>query len=215
MEDAISNIADAASWKLRTLLRTARFYSVKEMVHLYKSKIWSFIECKTAAIYHSAKWLLLRIDRIQDSFNRSVGISELEALCEYRLAPLCARRDMAVLGIIHRTVLGLGPKHFQEYFRLDGASRNPGGRENVRRHDVQLRSYRTGRYLDILGCSILGAIDIYNLLPASVVAAENVSVFQKRLQANLVMAAKGNEFGWKDLYSPRLPLYNGVVSKKP
>ena len=83
----------------------------------------------------------------------------------------------------------------------------------MRRHDVQLRSYRTGRYLDILGCSILGEIDIYNLLPASVVAAENVSVFQKRLQANLVMAAKGNEFGWKDLYSPRLPLYNHPLRK--
>ena len=36
MEEAISSIADAASWKLRTLLRTARFYSIREMVHANK-----------------------------------------------------------------------------------------------------------------------------------------------------------------------------------
>ena len=83
----------------------------------------------------------------------------------------------------------------------------------MRRHDVQLRSYRTGRFLDILGNSILGAIDIYNLLRASVVAAENVLAFQKRLQANLVIAANGNDAKWKELYSPRLPLYNHPLRK--
>ena len=120
---------------------------------------------------------------------------------------------MAVLGIIHRTVLGLGPEHFREYFKRDAASKNPAGRETVRRHDVQLRSYRTGRCLNILGNSIIGAIDIYNLLPASVVAADNVSTFQKRLQANLVIAANGNDAKWKELYSPRLPLYNHPLRK--
>ena len=34
---------------------------------------------------------------------------------KYSLAPLLARRDIAMLGLIHRTVLGFGPKQFKLY----------------------------------------------------------------------------------------------------
>ena len=39
---------------------------------------------------------------------------------EGKLAPLNARRDMAILGLIQRTVLGRGPKHFRQYFKDAG-----------------------------------------------------------------------------------------------
>ena len=108
MEEAISNISDATTWKLRTLLRTSRYFETIPMVNLYKSKVLSYIEGKTAAIYHVAATQLMRVDKIQKHFLASVGLTELEALCNFRLAPLSSRRDMALLGLIHRTVLGGG-----------------------------------------------------------------------------------------------------------
>ena len=63
MQTAITAIADVASWKLRTLLQSSRFYSTREMVHLLKSKIWSYIECKAAAIYHADSTVLEALDK--------------------------------------------------------------------------------------------------------------------------------------------------------
>ena len=44
-------------------------------------------------------------------------MSAVEALFTCNLAPLCSRRDMAMLGLIHRTMLGAGPPQFQAFFR--------------------------------------------------------------------------------------------------
>ena len=96
---------------------------------------------KTAAINHSSKTLLLRVDRIQDTFMRSAGITEIGTLCDYRFASLAAaREDMGMLGLIHRTVLGFGPKQFQKFFKLDATVRT-NGREANRRHSRQLQIY--------------------------------------------------------------------------
>ena len=44
----------------------------------------------------------------QEKLVAAAGLTELEALHECKLAPLAARRDMALLGLMHRTVLGKG-----------------------------------------------------------------------------------------------------------
>ena len=99
---------------------------------------------------------------------------DLEAISDYRLAPLNSRRDMAMLGLIHRTVIGEGPDQFKKYFVRESESRHPDGRENQRRHDKQLISYRKGKFLDIMATSALGLIDVYNLLPQATVDADTV-----------------------------------------
>ena len=50
----------------------------------------------------SAHHPLDEINGVQQRFLRSIGITELEALTEYRLAPLAARRDMAMLWLLHK-----------------------------------------------------------------------------------------------------------------
>ena len=121
---------------------------------------------------------------------------------------------MALLGLIHRSVLGIGPDQFQQFFVLDGNPRNPDGRETERRHRRQLVTHRTGHFLQILGDSILGLVDVYNLLPGYVVEATDVSNFQKRLQGHMVDAAKRGLVNWQDLYSPRLDLYAHPLRKR-
>ena len=55
-------------------------------------------------------------DKLQDSFLQKLGIAPLEALMEFNLAPLATRRDIAMLGLVHRAVLRKGPPQFWEFF---------------------------------------------------------------------------------------------------
>eukprot|EP00959_Pyramimonas_sp_CCMP1952_P459971 9479114-Pyramimonas_sp.AAC.1 len=48
----------------------------------------------------------------------ALDMSELDAIFSFLLAPLATRRDIAILGMIHRTVLCLGPNVFQQFFCL-------------------------------------------------------------------------------------------------
>ena len=77
----------------------------------------SFIEYRAPGNFHAATSVLEPVDRLQVSFLREIGVSELDALLHFRLVPLCLRRDIAMLGVIHRCVLGRGPPHFRRLFQ--------------------------------------------------------------------------------------------------
>ena len=59
--------------------------------------------------------------------------------------------------------------------------------------------------------SILGLIDIYNLLPQSVVNATTVSDFQKKMQLLVVEMATRQQEGWEQVFSPRNTLWNNTL----
>ena len=102
---AIRGCARDAGWKLKTLLRTRRYHTTSELITLYKSHILSFVEYKTPGIYHAATTVLEAIDRIQDHFLRQIGIPQVDALLNFSLSPLHARRDIAMLGFLHRAAI--------------------------------------------------------------------------------------------------------------
>jgi hypothetical protein len=68
MVDAVGELVADASWKLRTLQRTRRYYTDAELILLYKSQLLSFIEYRTSAIYHATRDVLERVDDIQTRF---------------------------------------------------------------------------------------------------------------------------------------------------
>ena len=77
----------------------------------------------------------------------------------FGLAPLEVRRQIAMLGLIHRCVLGLGPSHFQKFFRPCSGQPQPyETRAIVRRHPRQLVDIRDGKLLEIQRRSALGMI---------------------------------------------------------
>jgi len=115
MAEAVEEIVIAASWKLRTLVRTRRFYTDADLIILYKAHLLSFIEYRTPALYHATRTVLNRLDDVQRHFLKDVGVDEVSALIEFHLAPLAVRRDVAMLGVIHRTVLGKGPPQFSDF----------------------------------------------------------------------------------------------------
>ena len=197
-------LARQAGWKLRTLLRARRFYNEQDLVTLYKTHLLPFLEFATPAVYHAATTTLAAVDRVQARFLREVELTAEEALLRYNLAPLCARRDMAMLGVIHRTTLGKGPPHFREWFY---PATKPEHRHNTRlqagRHNRQLHDYVDGSHTELLRNSALGLVRVYNGLPQRVVDAKTVASFQHLLQQHLKDLVRKQTEEWQTYYSPR------------
>ena len=85
------------------------------------------MEYRTAAVYHATRSLLEKLDNIQARFLGDAGVDDIAAMIRFNLAPLRMRRDIAMLGIIQRAVLGKGPPHFREHFKMgaDGKLLDP------------------------------------------------------------------------------------------
>ena len=98
MHRAVDGLVTDAGWKLRMLIKTKRYYTDAELVLLYKSHLLAYLEYRTLAIYHSKRETLSRLDWIQSRFLEDAGLSEADALRCFGLAPLAARRDIALLG---------------------------------------------------------------------------------------------------------------------
>ena len=83
---------------------------------MYKVKVLSSIECRTPAIFHACPSTLQAIDRAQERFMNEIGVSEFVAFTVFNLAPLKLWRGIGMLGLMHRTLHGRGPLHFQKFF---------------------------------------------------------------------------------------------------
>lgn len=55
MKDTVDELVAAAGWKMKVLVRTKRFYTDAEMVGLYKAHLLSYLEYRTAAVYHAKR----------------------------------------------------------------------------------------------------------------------------------------------------------------
>ncbi len=60
-------------------------------------------------LYHATRDVLRRLDAAQHRFLKDAGVDDLTASVGFHSAPLAVRRDLAMLGVIHRTALGKGP----------------------------------------------------------------------------------------------------------
>ena len=137
------------------------------------------------------------VEHVQDVLLCELGLTEKEALLQYRLAPLGTRRDMALLGVIHRAVLGLGPPQFLSWFPLaTPAIDRPLTRLQHRRHNRQVVDYCEVHFSSMLARSALGLVREYNLLPQAVVKAPTVKDFQQRLQSLVRKKALGGCDTW-------------------
>ncbi len=116
MYQTIDDTVTACGWKLESILRTRRFFNDRELVVFFKSHILSFIAYRTPGIYHAAPSALRSLNNALRRFLRQLSISDVNALVHFGLAPLQARWDIAMLGVIHRTALGEGLQHFEQFF---------------------------------------------------------------------------------------------------
>ena len=108
-----------------------------------------------------------------------------------------------MLGLIHRSTLGVGPPHFAKWFIRAAAVR----RSSRSWHTRQLHDWRDGGHtLDVMDRSVFGLIRVYNLLPQWVVDARTVKEFQGKLQYIVKRREASGCRDWMDTFSPRVPL---------
>ena len=204
MERGVSILAREAGWRLQSVLRPQRFFTEKQIVNLYKSQVLSYIESSVPGYYHAASTTLHTLDRIQDRLCRALNLSPEVVLERYRLAPLKSRRDMALMGFLHRVVLSDVSRQLAELFPFatSGPLEFVRTRLQIRRHNKQLIAPPFGT--ETLRRSLFGLVMIYNLLPQSVVDVKSVKEFQSTLQGALRHAASLGIPNWDSLFSPRL-----------
>ena len=203
MQEAVRSCVTSASWKLTALLRTQRFYTIRDLVNLFKTHILSFIEYRTPAVLHAATSLLAPLDHIQERFLNSIGLSSFNALVSFNLTPLPTRRDITALAVIHRAILGKGPRHFHTFFQFDPAPPRQSTRFGSRNLDRQILDPYNQLHRDYINRSTLGYIWIYNRLPADITDAPSVRNFQTALQNLLKDHASRNPDNWIQLFSAR------------
>ena len=202
MEEAIGRITAEVGWRQQSLLRTRCFHTHQELLVLYKSFILSYAEYDTPAIYHPTPFHLWKLDQTQLQFLDELGLSLKSAMLDHNLAPLSTRRDIAMLGLFHKTVLGVAPQQFSRFIRPAQRAHFPRDlRGGSCRHNKQLHDPITGSETGALRRSFLGLVYTYNCLPQSVVDSPSTSIFQRLLQRAVRKAASASPTNnWSRLF---------------
>ena len=118
-----------------------------------------------------------------------------------RLAPLGLRREIGILGFLHRVNLGLAQPQICELFQVVGSRVRP--RFNLRTdfHNKQLFDRVDASSTQQFRRSIFGIVGCYNALPQRIVDYQTVKQFQSALQAAVVRQISANNAGWREIYS--------------
>ena len=130
-----------------------------------------------------------------------IGLSASDALLSFSLAPLQSRRDIAMLGVLHRVVLGLAPADIASFFPPMTHMRFPrDARGSSLRHNKKLLDRIDGSQPAMLARSLFGLVYIYNLLPQRAVDVASVKEFQSCLQGALKVALRNGVDSWPALF---------------
>ena len=115
MDNACSEIAAQGHHRACTVLRLRPYYGTEQVISFYRSQVLSYIEVYTTAIHHANDFFLNMVDRVQTAFLDEMCLTEEEALLNFHMAPLGARRDIAILGILHRSAIEEGPPALRQF----------------------------------------------------------------------------------------------------
>ena len=197
MDIEINKLTIVAGWKIKRILRGRRFFFDDEVVLQFKTFVWSGLEYRTIAIYHATETLLSKVGKLQTRFLHRLGYSEEPAFEKFKMAPLELRRDIAMLGLIHKSVRGEAHPEFSKFFTLTLQARRSRTRLQNRRHLYQLDDQRNGQQLAVWERSIFGLVSIYNQLPERMVMNTTVRERQGMLQFEAFQHMKTGRPNWK------------------
>ena len=202
MKQAIDKILSQIRPKIRAILRTRHHYDCKTLVNQFKTHVWGLMEFHNGGIFHAASYLLAKLDSAQRGFLNELELTPEIAFLEFNFAPPSLRRDIGILGLMHKRVLGLAHPVYQRllpffgdyfgYLRADGHSKQLYG------HDLSIHYQH-----DLHKRSIFGMTRIYNSLPQNVVDHDNVKNFQSALTIMARTACQNNQECWWNLFSAR------------
>ena len=114
MDQAVDKILSQVRPKIRAIERTQAHYNVKELISQFKTHVWSIMEVHNGGIFHSSNYLLEKFDSAQRHFLDRIGVDENTAFIEHNFAPPSLRRNIGILGLLQKRVLGISHPIFQK-----------------------------------------------------------------------------------------------------
>jgi len=177
MHTAVDQLLAKIRAKSTAILRTRGYYNTADLINQYKTHIWGLVEVHCGGYFHAATGLLDKIGRVQHSFLWKLQVSEQSAFLDFNFAPTKLRRNIGILGLLHKRVLGKCHRSFEKilpwYSQRFDEPRAFGHSKQLYDHSLEVTHQRA-----LFQRSIFPMIDIYNNLPQQVVDAQSVAAFQ-------------------------------------
>ena len=120
MRMAVDAILSKIRPRIKALLRTRAHYSNASLIEQFKTHIWGLMEGHSGGIFHASSSILEQIDNCQKHFLQELGETETTAFLNFNFAPPALRRNIAILGMIQKKVLGLCQPSFDKLLPSKG-----------------------------------------------------------------------------------------------
>ena len=161
------------------------------------------MEYHSGAIFHASDTLLERLDSAQRGFLQEIGMSPEITFVEHNFAPPRLRRNIGMLGFLHKRVLGLSHPNIQKLLPFHA---DVFGSLRAGEHDKQLYGHilEVQQQQSLHRRSVFGMVDVYNRLPQHVVNYPTISVFQRHLTLEARKLCQDGNSTWIHSFSCRL-----------
>jgi len=196
MHSAIDEFMSKIRPKITAILRTRAYYSTRDLIGQFKTHIWGLIEAHNGGYFHATSSLLEKIDHAQERFLRELEVSPEQALLDFNFAPPRIRRNIAVLGLIHKRVLGKCHPTYERLLpwyadRFSAPRSMPCHSKQLYNHNVEISHQRS-----LYNRSIFAMVDVYNNLTQSMVDSPTVSSFQSCLNKVVKARCESADVTW-------------------
>ena len=187
------------------MLRTRGHYDCEAMLHQFKSHIWGHTEYANGCISHAVRSQLERLNSMQRGYLHGLQLNEEIAFIQYNFVPPTLRRDIGMLGLIHKRVLGLA--HPDHSFLLPWAPPSWYTSRFRPRHNKQITNMRSAVIFNhgLFNRSIFGMVDVYNRLPQEFIDCQTIAEFQKELTTIAKRRCLNGVTHWKHSFSSTHP----------
>ena len=90
------------------------------------------MECHSGGLFHASDTALQKLYQVHYHFLRELGINAKQTFTEFHFAPPVFRRNIGILGLLHKRVLGLNHPIFQRLlpFHVEVFDSLPAGGHN-------------------------------------------------------------------------------------
>ena len=160
------------------------------------------MEAHSGGIFHACSSQLDRLDHCQQRFVETLGLSEEAAFRDNNFAPPVLRRNIGILGMLHKRVLGLCHQDFEEllpwFSQVFGYTVEGRHTKQLYNHVLEVQFH-----IGLFRRSIFAMTDVYNNLPQYVVNSASVSVFQKHLTKIAKTRCENNIPRWQYTFDIR------------
>ena len=190
MQSNIDKLITTMRPKIKALLRTKGIYDTQSMLQQYKTHIWGYAEYHSGAVFHACNTVLSKLDHLQSHFLDEMHLTSQVAFLDYNMAPTILRRDIGILGFIHKRTLGQCHPGVEQLLPY-----RVGGGVNHNKH-LDMRNEMIQYRRELYNRSLFALVAVYNMLPQFLVDATSIKSFQRSLTRYARRRCADNDPEW-------------------